>query len=364
MHRVAAEDTANVQVANMLADLSDGEPDEADPSTTAGAPGNCGARKVRALRLTFLLCPGAPVHLLQEQLTILITLSPCQSSILCTRVYSEVWTYARPTEFYTKIYREVMSILPGGTLLVVQTSGSPNAYLAALQLGVTEVKVLVDRPPAHQIFHGDLVTRDYFLQSALTTHGVQLPTVPVPTLQTHLQLISAQVPDAPAHVLSVIDPWDVPSKVDSDPYAGLDLVHKNITPFADLVMSEARANRLTVEASRAHPSSVGVFTTTRLLDGACFPLPCLVFSTQPFVKQFLRKHGKYSDRVVVCTGVQRHGEECPLFAVLLGFAGEIIHSPVPNTELQVHPVTGFNYGFLTLTVKTKNKVGVAPGQDL
>lgn len=30
-----------------------------------------------------------------------------------------VWTFARPLEYYTKVYREVMCLSPGGTLVIV-----------------------------------------------------------------------------------------------------------------------------------------------------------------------------------------------------------------------------------------------------
>ena len=74
------------------------------------------------------------------------------------------------------------------------------------------------------------------------------------------------------------------------------------------------------------------------------------------------QHSSYADRVVVCRGVFQEGAEVPVYAILVGICGEIMHNSVPpgkgespgaNVELTVNPAAGFTKGFLHLTVATR-----------
>ncbi len=256
---------------------------------------------------------------------------------------------------------------------MVQTTGCPNAYLAAVDLGVNHICVLVDRPPPHQLWHGEEVAGEFFLTRAMASLKVS-PDDSLPTLQSSLQFITVM---APADRAMAFDPWDVPAHFDDDPLAGLDLVHKSTQQFEGLTDKECRSVGLALEASRAYPSFKGrsVFTTVRRADGHCLqPVSALYFSTREFLLQFLSKagNGRYADRLVQCSGVSRDGLETPVFAVLLGVAGELLHHEAlghtsaghPNVSIEVNPSAGFNTGFLSLYVKTHNQCGVAPGQEL
>lgn len=91
-----------------------------------------------------------------------------------------------------------------------------------------DINVLLDRTPAHQLWHGATVTRDWFMQRAMQAMSIELPVDPVRTLLSDPQFI---LPAPVASQLRAVDAWDLGCDVGKDPFAGLDIVHRKITDY-------------------------------------------------------------------------------------------------------------------------------------
>lgn len=292
----------------------------------------------------------------------------------------KVFTFARPVDFYMKMYRLALSLRPGHTMIVVTSTGSPNAFTAALAMGAQDLHVVPYRVPEHQAWHGMQVARDRLFQQYLEEARAEIVTVkPGMTMQSHLQYITADsVDEGVFH-----DPWEVPVRMESAAWAGLDVVHVPLATVEGLLQAELREQSLQCKVSSVSPGHDGIFTAVHLEEGAEIPVSALMFSKVAFLRQFLGRPGaqKMHDRLAICRGIFHDGEEGAVYAVLAGFAGELMHSESrgvnaasrgasagptkpANLKLKFNPRVGFNSGFLTVIVCTHNLAGLAAGTEL
>ena len=285
-----------------------------------------------------------------------------------------VFPFARPQAFYVKLFRELLQTRPGHTLLIVQGTGSPNAWMAARDLGITDVHVACIGVSPHQAWHGRSVAHACFRDAILAnTNEHHKPDVDAgANLQNKLQYIQAVVKDATD---PVDDPWQV--AVDPDePFSGVDVVQQPVAKITERLQDECGRAGVQVRTSTVAPGCQGVFAVNALPEGHVLGAPALFFTRIGFLKAFLQQAGarKYHDRLVVLKGLTRDGEQHDAYAVLLGHAGEIMHSArregrtreasPPNVVLQAVPRAGFNAGLLQLTVRTFNGCGIAAQGEL
>ena len=287
-----------------------------------------------------------------------------------------VFTFARPVSSYSKVWREALVARPGHTVIIVQSTGSPNSWIAVRALGVTDIHVIQPRVPEHQLWHGLEVARDRFFQESMpaTTAMAAAPAVPHGvTMQTQLQYISAG-PCEEAGLFQT-DPWEVHVSLES-PTSGLDLVHTSVSALDSRLAWELAKHSLLFKTSSVSPMHLGIFTAVALQDSFAIPVSAVLFSRVGFLKQFLTKPGgqRFYDRLVCCQGIFHEGEATPLYAVLTGFGGELMHGPQhdhcnggakpANLKLSYDARVGFTAGFLSVTVCTHNRAGIAPGSEL
>ena len=287
------------------------------------------------------------------------------------------WTFTRSTWYYTKVIKEVLMPSTSGTLVIMTTTGNPNAAKAAAACGFSDTRVLAERIPEHQQWHGEQMLQEHFFEEFLKNAAAAAAPAACKTLLNTLQCISAYT----SHRSSTYDPWDIPVDFDACDCAGLDLVYKDTRALPAAFNKEAAHFRLEVATSGVSAGHQGVFTKERFPEGHCFgPVTALYFSSPELLWQFLTRtpaHSMYADRVVVCRGVEVSGMEVPVYAVLVGIAGEIMHhvalapdasssldSPPCNVQLSVNPAAGFTRGFLTLIVATNNGAGIKAGGEL
>lgn len=147
------------------------------------------------------------------------------------------WTFARPVQYYCKVLKEVMMASPSGTLVILTSTGCPNAAKAAAAVGFSDTRVLANRIPLHQQWHGDDLLKQHFLNEALQKAA---PPVHCRTLLTSLQCITASV-ENPRGL--AYDPWEICVDLDACQCAGLDLVYKSLQPLAAVSRDEAQAGQ-------------------------------------------------------------------------------------------------------------------------
>ena len=64
-----------------------------------------------------------------------------------------IWTFMRSQQFYSKLFKDLMQLTTASAVVIISSAGCPHAPLAALEGGAPEVLFVVDRLPAHQIYH-------------------------------------------------------------------------------------------------------------------------------------------------------------------------------------------------------------------
>ena len=294
---------------------------------------------------------------------------PCMQPRVC-----RVFGFARPKAFYTKVVQQVLQTRPGHTVLIVQSTGSPNAWLAARALGVTDVHVVYVGVSEHQIWHGRSVAHKMFRDERLARMDATMLPDAGSNLQNKLQYIRAS-----RSMHDSEDPFDDPWQVAVSPeehFAGVDVPRYSVSQITERLVDECSRVGVQVLPSSIESSCKGVFTVNCLEEGCVLAVSALYFSRVGFLKTFLQQEGarRYHDRLVVLQGTTRDGEPQDLYAVLLGYAGELMHSahqegkPVtsnpPNVVLEIKPRAGFNRGLLQLTVRTFNGCGVKANGEL
>lgn len=177
-----------------------------------------------------------------------------------------VWSFARPVDYYTKVFRQACFSGSVGSVLIIQTTGCPNSYLAAFEVGIPNIIVFSDRPHAHQLWHGEVCAQEFFQERAMKLLGLDQGVTPVESLQTILQYIEVSVP---ANMECHLDAWDMPVQLQHDACAGLDMVHRKTSQFTRLSQEQCEKAGLKLDRTSVSPAlnNQGVFSTTKLDEG-------------------------------------------------------------------------------------------------
>ena len=133
----------------------------------------------------------------------------------------KVFTFVRPTFFYGNLMKQVGTGARTTAGFLVQNTASPNAAIAAAELGIQQVAIYCPRPPQHQLWHGKDVLRDHFLRVARKGLGLHSRKRSLPTLMSDLQWLHAKAEQASQKVVEV---WDI-MLTEHEAISGIDLIY-------------------------------------------------------------------------------------------------------------------------------------------
>ena len=278
-----------------------------------------------------------------------------------------IWTFMRSQQFYSKLFKDLMQLTTAGAVVIISSTGCPHAPLAALEGGAPEVFFVVDRLPAHQIYHTKVALQSLLVRTEQEKLNVKKgPTFGQKrTLFSDLQFI--QIAESVNCLMEFED-------VSTDSGNSLNCLDACMRPLSAesvlLQKAELESQDFVLSTSKVKEGMQGVFTTKSIPHGTVICEVSVVwFSSERFVSSFLRLggNGKYADRLVVANGKARNFSNRKVYAIFVGLAGEINYATQGrsrNVLLRLNPATGPNHGSLELVAATNNTLPIGPKSEL